>query len=96
MRGLRRLHAIAHRPGTFAEYGGHLLLAFSQIATTSSGTALRRAALALGRERTRAWQGAWSETRCRLDADTVLNEVIASYAAERLGVPHDAIRSDLR
>lgn len=95
MRGLRRLHAIAHRPGTFAEYGGHLLLAFSQIATTSSGTALRRAALALGRERTRAWQGGWSETRCRLDADTVLNEVIASYAAERLGVPHDAIRSDL-
>jgi len=95
MRGLRRLHAIARRSGTFAEYGGHLLLAFSQIATTSRGAAVRRAALALGRERARAWHAGWSETRSRLDADTVLNEVIASYAAERMGVPHDGIRRDL-
>jgi hypothetical protein len=96
MRGLRRLHAIAQSPGIFAEYGGHLLLAFSQIATTSRGSLVRRVALALGRERARAWQAGWSETRCRLDADTVLNEVIASYAAERMGLPHEAIRNDLR
>jgi hypothetical protein len=95
MRGLRRLHAIAHRPGTFAEYGGHLLLAFSQIATTSRESLIRRTALALGLERARAWQAGWPETRCRLDADTVLNEVIASYAAERMGLNHEAIRDDL-
>jgi hypothetical protein len=96
MNGLRRLREIACHPATFAEYGGHLLLAFAQLATTSRRTALRRAALEAGRERARVWHASWPEIRGRLDADAVLNEVIASYAAERMGLPDDAIRSDLQ
>jgi uncharacterized protein DUF6895 len=95
-RALRLLHAIARRESTFAEYSGHLLLAFCLIGTTSRSAAIRRQALEMGHERARYWKKRWPHTRRGLDADTVMHEVIASYAVERMGIDVDRIRRDLQ
>lgn len=94
-RGLQLLRRLAVRQSTFAKYGGHLLLAFYFIATTSRDGALRRAALAAGRERARFWKQQWRRKRRRLEAATVVDEICASYAAEQLGIAHREIRGDL-
>jgi hypothetical protein len=93
-RGLNLLRLLASRKSTFAKYSGHLLLAFYFIATTSRDGVLRRAALIAGRERARYWKRQWYRRR-RLDADTVVDEICASYAAEQLGIAHRKIRRDL-
>jgi len=95
-RGLRVLHAVAQRESTFAEYSGHFLLAFSLIATTSGNRTIRRQALEMGLERARYWTKQWPRTRRALDCDTVMHEVIAAHAAERMGIRNDRIRRDLR
>lgn len=95
-RALRLLHTIAQRTSTFEQYSGHLLLAFYLIGTTSGSAAIRRQALGMGRERARYWKKRWQRTRRSLDADTVLQEVLASYAVERMGIEHDRIRRDLQ
>jgi hypothetical protein len=89
------LQQLARRKTTFDRYRGHLLLAFYFIATTSRDAALRRKALTTGRERARHWTEHWSLQRRRLDANTLVDEICASYAAEQLGVPHRQIRKDL-
>ena len=94
-RALRLLHSLARHPPTFAAYGGHLLLAFCVVGTTSHHAATRRQALAMGRERARRWQQGWRRTRRTLDADTVMHEVIASYAAKRMGIRDDRIAADI-
>lgn len=94
-RGLLLLGRLARRSSTFAKYSGHLLLAFYFIATTSRDGALRRTALAAGRERARYWKRQWHRKRRRLNCVTVVDEICASYAAERLGIAHREIRADL-
>ncbi len=94
-RALRLLHKIARRQSTFAEYGGHLLVAFYLIATTSGDAAIRRQALQMGRERARYWKNQWQRTPPNLDADVVLDELVASYAVERMGIKHGRIRREL-
>jgi hypothetical protein len=95
-RALGLLHAIARRESTFERYSGHLLLAFCLIGTTSRSAAIRRQALEMGYERARYWKKQWPHTRRGLDADTVMHEVIASYAVERMGIGVDRIRRDLQ
>src|SRR6187399_2112893 len=85
-RGLLLLRRLASRPSTFAKYGGHLLLAFHFIATTSRDAALCRTARAAGRERARHWKRQWYRKRRRSDAAAVVDEICASYAAEQLGI----------
>lgn len=94
-RGLQLLQRLARRKSTFARYSGPLLLAFYFIATTSRDAELRRIALTTGRERARHWRQQWHLTRRRLDANIVVDEIGASYAAEQLGIPHRQIRRDL-
>jgi len=94
-RGLQLLRRLARRKSTFAKYGGHLLLAFYFIGTTSRDGGLRRTALAAGRERARFWKRQWDHTRRRLDPATIVDEICASYAAEQLGIAHRKIRADL-
>ena len=94
-RALRLFYTIAQEPAVFDEYAGHLLLAFSQVATTSRDAALAELALGMGRERVAAWRQRWPARRLRLDCDTVMHEVMAAYAAERLSVPADDIRQDI-
>ena len=79
----------------FDEYAGHLLLAFSQVATTSRDAALAQLALSMGRERAAFWRQRWPAKRLRLDCDTVMHEVMAAYAAQRLSVPADDMRQDI-
>jgi hypothetical protein len=94
-RGLQLLRRLARRETTFAKYSGHLLLAFYFIATTSRDAELRRMALATGRERARHWTRQWHRKRQSREADTVVDEICASYAAEQLGISHRQIRRDL-
>jgi len=95
-KALHLLHAIAQRESTFAEYAGHLLLAFRQIGTTSRSAAIRRPALEMGRECAARWKERWPETRRQLSGNNVLDQVIASYAAQRLGIVAEDIRADVR
>ena len=95
-KALALLHSIAKREPVFAEYGGHLLLAFCQIASTSRSTSIRRLGLDAGRERAAHWKAQWTHTRRHLTCDNVLQHVIASYAARRMGVWAEEIRADLR
>jgi hypothetical protein len=95
-KALRLLEQIAATPSVFADYGGHLLLAFWLIGTTSRCKTLRQSALGIGRERARYWRAQWPSVRRNLHADNVLQEVIASYAATGLGIVSDSIRCDLR
>ena len=95
IRALRLLHTLARHPATFATYSGHLLLAFCVVGTTSRHAATRRQALLMGRERARRWQQGWNKTRRTLDADSVMHEAIASYAAKRMGIHDERIRSDI-
>jgi hypothetical protein len=94
-RGLQLLVRLANRRSTFAKYGGHFLLAFHFIATTSRDPVLRRTALAAGRQRARTWKQQWHRKRRGLDAGTIVDEICASYAAEQLGILHREIRNDL-
>ena len=94
-RGLQLLRQLAKRPSTFARYGGHLLLAFYFIASTSHDAVLRRTALAAGRERARHWRRQWHLKPRRLDARTVCDEICASYAAGLMGIPDRRIRHQL-
>ena len=52
-------------------------------------------ALTTGRERARHWTKQWRIKRRTRDADTVVDEICASHAAEQLGIPHREIRRDL-
>jgi len=95
-RALDRLYAIAGHESVFEVYDGHLLLALALVATTSRSGALRRRAAAMGRERARAWMRRWRLIRSRLNADSVLQQVIACDAATRLGLTAGRIKRDLR
>ena len=94
-RALELLHLAARRESTFVEYSGHLLLSFFLIGTTSRNAAIARRSLEMGRERARHWQRRWVRTRRSLDRDNVLQEVLASYAADQMGVEHELIRREL-
>ena len=95
-RALRLLYRLACRKSTFAKYGGHFLLAFYFIATTTGNAAIRRQARQMGRERARDWIRRWSQTRRKLTARNVLDEVFASYAVEQLGIRHGRLRRELQ
>lgn len=90
------LHGAAQVEKTFEEYSGHLLLAFYLIGTTSRSRAIADRALAIGRRLGRGWKTRWRMQPPTLDADTILLEVLASFAAHRLGIAHPSIRKTLR
>jgi hypothetical protein len=50
----------------------------------------------MGRERARAWHRRWPRLRRRLDGDTIMREVIASYASGCIGIRDARIAADLR
>jgi hypothetical protein len=91
MRALSRLYAASLVPGTFSEYGGHLLLAFALIARTSRSARIRRAARQMGAERALAWRQQWPATCAALNSDTLMHAVIASHAATQLGAPDEHV-----
>jgi len=95
-RALDCLYAIARCKSVFRAYDGHLLLAFALTASTSRSRVLRTKARAMGRERARYWMTRWPVICRRLDADSVLQQVIASDAAGRLGLTTRRIQQDLR
>jgi hypothetical protein len=95
MRALHQLYAASLVPDTFAEYGGHLLLAFALIARTSRSARIRGLARRMGIARASDWRGRWPETAAALDADTIMQAVIASHAVAQLGDRTEEIREQL-
>jgi hypothetical protein len=95
MRALPQLYAASLLPGTFAEYGGHLLLAFALIARTSKSARIRHAARRMGIARARHWRQQWPVTSATLDADRVMQAAIASYAMALLGCADEGVRAHL-
>ena len=95
-RALDCLYAIARRESVFRLFDGHLLLALALTASTSRSRGLRRKATAMGRERAGRWMARGPLSRPTLDADSVLQQVIASDAVGRLGLPARRIQRDLR
>jgi len=95
-RALDRLYVIAKRGSVFRTYDGHMLMAFALTASTSRSRALQVKARAMGRERACYWMERWPVICPRLDADSVLEQVIASDATNRLGLNTRRIQHDLR
>jgi hypothetical protein len=93
---LERLYELSLKDSIFTAHDGHLLLAFALVGTTSRDPDLSRRAIEMGCERARYWVSRWPLVQRSLDIDTVLQQVIASDAAERLGVSSAHISSDLR
>lgn len=96
MRALPRLYEASLDSATFDDYGGHLLLALTLIATTSANVEICRMARQMALERAAHWRARWPACRAGLNDDTVMQAVIAVFASERLGVPSDSIRDDVR
>lgn len=95
-RGLDFIYRVACDPAHFAEHGSDLLNCFYFISTTSLDPDLRRAARRMGRERTRQWRRDHPQLPSSADADTVLDFIQGSYAADRLGLPDRSLKEQLR
>ncbi|HYY42936.1 MAG TPA: hypothetical protein VE775_09410, partial [Pyrinomonadaceae bacterium] len=95
-RGLAFIYDIARDPAHFADYGSDLLNCFSLIANTSLDPELRRTARRMGRERARVWRQAYATLPHDADADTILDFMHGSYAADKLGVRSPTLKAQLR
>lgn len=95
MRALPRLYDASLDAATFTDYGGHLLLALTLIATTSSDASVSATARRMALERAHHWRKGWPASRAVLSADTAMQAVIAIFACERLGIESRSIRDDL-
>jgi len=84
-RGLDFIYAVACAPEHFAVYGSDLLNCFYFIADTSRDAALSRTAGRMGRERARQWRRERPALPPEADADTILDYIQGSYAADCLG-----------
>ncbi|PYS91968.1 MAG: hypothetical protein DMF64_10440 [Acidobacteria bacterium] len=95
-RGLAFIYGIACDPAHFADYGSDLLNCFYFIAATSRDPDLRRTARRMGRERARQWRRVWPALPSDADADTILDLMHGSLAADLLGVRDPAFKAQLQ
>jgi hypothetical protein len=94
-RGLEFIYAAACEPEHFAEHGSDLLNCFYFIADTSRDPALCRAARRMGRERARRWRGERPALPPDADANTILDYIHGSHAADLLGLPDPRLKRQL-
>lgn len=87
---------VALDPKNFADWGHDLLSAFYNIAQTSADPELRRMAWSMGHERALEWKRLHPAVPGDAGAWDVADLVFGLDAAERLGVPHPALRAELR
>jgi len=95
-RALELLYAVSLTDSVFSAYDGHLMLAFALIGTTSRDPVLSQRAVEMGRNRALHWVRQWPLIQRSLNVDTVLQQVIACDASQRLGVASKHIARDLR
>jgi hypothetical protein len=95
-RGMEFLRRVSQDPAHFDAYGHDLLFCLDCIASTSRDPGLRAEALALGRERAAEWRRRHASVPEGACARDVVRLVFGSDAADRLGVPGERMRSELR
>jgi hypothetical protein len=89
-------NSVARNRDSFAQWGHDLLSAFYNISVTSADPALRRMAGAMGHERALEWRRLHPALPPNADSGDVLDLVFGLDAAERLGVAHPQLRTQLR
>jgi hypothetical protein len=94
-RGLEFIYAVACEPEHFAAYGSDLLNCFYFIAETSGDRTLARTARHMGRERAQRWRRARPALPPGADADTILDYIHGSHAADLLGLPDPQLKQQL-
>jgi hypothetical protein len=95
-RGLDFIYGVACDPYHFADYGSDLLNCFYYISATSKDPELRRAARRMGRERARQWRQDYPRLPKTADADTIVDFIHGSYAADRLGIRDGDLKRQIR
>ncbi|HEY9403058.1 MAG TPA: hypothetical protein VIQ24_10215 [Pyrinomonadaceae bacterium] len=85
-RGLEFIYAVACDARHFAAYGSDLLNCFYFIAETSLDTTLGRMSRRMGRERARRWRRERPALPPAASADTILDYIHGSHAADCLGI----------
>lgn len=95
-RGLEFIYEVACEPEHFAEFGSDLVSCFYFTAETSLDATLRRTARRMGRERARQWRRERPTLPPDADADTILDYIHGSYAADGLGVSDPQLKEQIR
>ena len=94
-RGLEFIYAVACDAQHFAAYGSDLLNCFYFIAETSLDATLSRTARRMGRERARRWRRERPALPPEADADTILDYIHGSHAADCLGLGDPQLKQQL-
>ncbi|HSS22409.1 MAG TPA: hypothetical protein VLL54_20220 [Pyrinomonadaceae bacterium] len=87
LRGVQFIYDFACKPLVFQRHGSGLLSCFHHIATTAGDKKLKDRATRFGRERAEHWRTTRQQISTWSDAETVLDFILGSDAADRLGVP---------
>jgi len=95
-RGLEFVYATSCDPANFEDYGFDYLSCLSSIYSTSKDQYLRRIALKMCQERVRFWCDTHPTIPSELDADTVTEFVFARDAADRIGLPDEGMKNQIR
>jgi hypothetical protein len=94
-RGLEFIYTVACESEHFAGYGSDLLNCFYFIAETSHDVTLSRTARRMGRERARRWRRERPSLPPDPDADTILDYIHGSHAADCLGLGDPQLKQQL-
>lgn len=95
-RGLEFVYRTACVPENFEDYGFDYLFCLSWMFLTSKDRYLRAMTLKMGQERAHFWRNTHSKLPSELDADTITHFVFASDAADRLNLPDEKLKAEIR
>ncbi len=95
-RGLQSIYRVACEPQTFAEYGSDLLWCFYFISSTSLDSGLRRLSRQMGKERARRWRLDYRSLPSAADADTIIDYLHGSAAADKFGIADAPLNQQIR
>jgi len=95
-RGLEFIYGIACEPERFSDWGSDLLNCFYFISQTSLDPDLRRKAKGMGKERALRWRRDNRRLPRDAEADTILDFIYGSYAADKLGVRDQSLKEQIR
>ncbi|HEX5708286.1 MAG TPA: hypothetical protein VFX96_13365 [Pyrinomonadaceae bacterium] len=90
------IYHVARDPRHFAVYGSDLLSCFNFISHTSADATLRRTARRMGVERARQWRRDRPRLPEDANADTILDFVQGTHAADCLGLPAPELKEQVR
>jgi len=96
LRGLEYVYRSSLDAAHFREQSSDYMWCFFTVAHTARDPVVAAAALRMGRERAATWHRQHRTVPPRASADDVLELVAGAYVADRLGIPDERLRSQLR